>query len=176
MYRLGLILVSFVVQTFVTSRIIARLSLKNAFLIKPVSVFVGMVWAFIQPGIVGSIAGVVLLRLPQYTVDESSHKAFQALVPEERRGRVSIFMDSYLYCVGVIVGCAIAGAIVLVGSLLGSTAYFYAYLGAGALAAAFATGAVYKMRSVYDLSLLNWRLKRRQRRATLVNILDKLDF
>jgi hypothetical protein len=117
----------------------------------------------------------VLLRLPQYTVDESSHKAFQALVPEERRGRVSIFMDSYLYCIGVIIGCLFTGAIVLIGVLSGFENYFYLYLGLAVLASSIAIWAVYKMRGVYDISLFNWRLKRRQRRG-LTGVMDKLEF
>ncbi len=173
LYRLGLTLASFIVQFFFTSRIITRLNLKNAFFIKPVSVLVGALSMIASPGIIGSVAGVVLLRLSQYTVDESSRKAFHALVPEERRGRVSIFMDSYLYCVGVIIGCLITGAIVGVSILLGSPNYFYIYLGIAVLAASFAVWAIFKMRAVYDASLFNWRLKRRQRGKS---VLDKLDF
>jgi len=41
------------------------------------------------------------------------------------------------------------------------------------LAALFAIWAILKMRSVYESSLFNWRLKRRQRRTS---VLDKLDF
>jgi ATP/ADP translocase len=173
LYRLGLTVAGFVIQGFFTSRIIARLNLKDAFFIKPISVLVGALSMILQPGIVGSVLGVVLLRLPQYTVDESSHKAFQALVPEERRGRVSIFMDSYLYCAGVIVGCLLTGGIVVVGILSGSASYFYVYLGLAAVASCIAIWAVSRMRAVYDASLLNWRLKRRQRGKS---VLDKLDF
>ena len=96
-------------------------------------------------------------------------------VPEERRGRVSIFMDSYLYCIGVIVGCLFTGVIVLVGILTGAENYFYLYLGLAVLASVFAVWAIYKMRGVYDVSLLNWRLKRRQRRG-LTGVMDKLEF
>jgi ATP/ADP translocase len=173
LYRLGLTVAGFVIQGFFTSRIIARLNLKDAFFIKPISVLIGALSMILQPGIVGSVLGVVLLRLPQYTVDESSHKAFQALVPEERRGRVSIFMDSYLYCAGVIVGCLLTGGIVVVGILSGSASYFYVYLGLAAVASCIAIWAVSRMRAVYDASLLNWRLKRRQRGKS---VLDKLDF
>ena len=147
--------------------------MKDVFFIKPISVLIGALSTILQPGIVGSVLGVVLLRLPQYTVDESSHKAFQALVPEERRGRVSIFMDSYLYCAGVIVGCLLTGGIVLVGILSGSASYFYVYLGLAVVASCIAIWAVSRMRAVYDASLLNWRLKRRQRGKS---VLDKLDF
>ena len=174
-YRLGLLTVSFIIQGFFTSRIITAVRLKNAFFIKPISVLIGALVAIFKVDLVGSVIGVVLLRLPQYTVDESSQKAFQALVPEERRGRVSIFMDSYLYCIGVIIGCLFTGGIVLLGILTDFGGYFYVYLGLAVLASLFAVWAIYKMRGVYDVSLLNWRLKRRQRRG-LTGVMDKLEF
>jgi hypothetical protein len=174
-YRLGLLAASFIIQGFLASRIINTLTLKNAFFIKPISVLIGSLVAIFKIDLVGSLIGLLLYRLPQYTVDESSQKAFQALVPEERRGRVSIFMDSYLYCIGVIIGCLFTGAIVLVGVLLSIENHFYYYLGLGILASLVAVWAVYRMHGVYDMSLLNWRLKRRQRRG-LTGVMDKLDF
>jgi AAA family ATP:ADP antiporter len=174
-YRLGLLAVSFVVQGFLASRIITALRIKNSFFVKPIGVLIGALTMILKVDIVGSVIGSVLLRLPQYTVDEPSQKAFQALVPEERRGRVSIFMDSYLYCVGVIVGCLLTGAVVLVGVLTGAENYFYFYLVLAVLASLIAVWAIYKMRGVYDVSLLNWRLKRRQRRG-LTGVMDKLEF
>jgi ATP:ADP antiporter, AAA family len=174
-YRLGLLTVSFLVQGLLTSRIIAVLTLKKSFFIKPISVLIGALSMILKTNLLGSVIGIVLLRLPQYTVDESSHKAFQALVPEERRGRVSIFMDSYLYCIGVVIGCFFTGAIVLIGILSGFENYFYFYLGLAVLASLVAIWAVFKMRGVYDISLFNWRLKRRQRRG-LTGVMDKLEF
>ena len=174
-YRLGLLAASFIVQGFLSSRIISALRLKNAFFVKPIGVLLGALTMILKVDIVGSVIGSVLLRLPQYTVDEPSQKAFQALVPEERRGRVSIFMDSYLYCFGVIIGCLFTGGIVAVGVLTGFEGYFYVYLGLAVLAALVAVWAIYKMRGVYDISLLNWRLKRRQRRG-LTGVMDKLEF
>jgi AAA family ATP:ADP antiporter len=143
------------------------------FLIVPFSSLAGVTWMMALPGIVSGVGGVVLRKLPAFTIDESARKAFQALVPEERRGRVSMFMDSYLYAAGTVIGCILTGATLLVGSRLHSSAGFYVYLAFGALATLFAIWAISKMRGVYDSSLFNWRLKRRQRGAT---VLDKLDF
>jgi len=180
LYRLGLTLASLAVQGLLTNRIIARISLKNTFLIVPFTALAGAAWMMALPGIISGVGGVVLQKLPAITVDQSARKAFQALVPEERRGRVSMFMDSYLFAGGTIIGCLVTGAIVFVGPLRGfvdpqlsSSTYFYAYLAVAALAALFAIWAIFKMRAVYDSSLFNWRLKRRQRRAS---VLDKLDF
>jgi len=180
LYRLGLVLASIAVQGFLTNRVIARISLKNTFLILPFTALAGASWMMALPGIISGVGGVVLQKLPAITVDQSARKAFQALVPEERRGRVSMFMDSYLFAGGTIIGCLVTGAIVFVGPLrgfvgpqMGSSRYFYVYLAIAVLAALFAIWAVLKMRTVYESSLFNWRLKRRQRRSS---VLDKLDF
>lgn len=180
LYRLVLILASIAVQAFLTNRVIARISLKNTFLILPFTALAGASWMMALPGIISGVGGVVLQKLPAITVDQSARKAFQALVPEERRGRVSMFMDSYLFAGGTIIGCLVTGAIVFVGPLrglvgpqMGSSRYFYVYLTIAVLAALFAIWAILKMRAVYESSLFNWRLKRRQRRSS---VLDKLDF
>jgi AAA family ATP:ADP antiporter len=82
-------------------------------------------------------------------------------------------MDTYLFATGSIIGCLVAGAIVLAGLRLNIANYFYIYLAFVVLAALFASWAIFKMREVYDSSLFNWRLKRRQRGAS---VLDKLEF
>jgi AAA family ATP:ADP antiporter len=173
LYRLGVILAAAVIQGFLTSRIINRVGLKNAFFILPLVLLTGALWALALPGIASGVGAIVLLKLVKDTVDESSRKSFQALVPEERRGRVSMFMDSYLLATGTIVGAVVVVVIVSVGLQVGSAAYPYVYLGLAVLAALFAIWAINRMRQVYDRSLLNWRLKRRQRGA---HVLDKLDF
>ncbi len=173
LYRLGLTVVAFVLQGFLTSRILAKLTLKNAFFVKPIGVLLGAVAMIVSPGILAAVGGVLLLRIPQYTVDDSARKTFLALVPEERRGRVSIFMDSYLYVVGVLLGCLLTGGIVLAGVQLNIPALYYAYLGLAVVSAALAIVAVVRLRAVYESSLWNWRLKRRQRGKS---VLDRLDF
>lgn len=172
-YRLGLIVVSMTIQGVFTSRLINGIGLKNVFLILPVALFISSISITVLPGIIIATAGISLARLSQATVDESARKAFQALVPEERRGRVSMFMDSYLFAVGTITGCVITGLVILFGTALGSALYAYGYLVIAAGAALFSVWAILRMRSVYDVSLLNWRLKRRQHRTS---VLDKLNF
>jgi len=173
LYRLGLVLASMMIQGLFTSRLIGGMGLKNVFLILPVVLLASSVGVAVLPGIIMCTAGIVLARLAQSTTDESARKAFQALVPEERRGRVSMFMDSYLFAAGTIAGCVITGLVVLVGTALGSPNYAFAYLAIAACAALFAIWAILRMRSVYDMSLFNWRLKRRQHRTS---VLDKLTF
>ena len=116
---------------------------------------------------------MLLAKLSQKTIDESARKAFQSIVPEERRGRVSIFTDSYLPAAATILGSLITLAILAIGPQFGSSVSFYAYMAVAALAGLLAIWATCKMSAVYDTSMLNWRLKRRQRAAS---VLDKLDF
>ncbi len=173
LYRLGSTLIALVTQSFLTSRLINSFNLKNIFLILPLVVFTSAVWMMALPGLLSAVGGIVVLKLIRDATDESARKSFQALVPEERRGRVSTFMDSYLPAIGTILGCLIAGAIVLAGLWLQIPSYFSIYLSVAALGAVFSVWAILKMRTVYDGSLLNWRLKRRQRGG---RVLDKLDF
>lgn len=172
LYRLGLTLTAFFVQVFLTSSLIKRIGLKNSFLALPLAQLIATFSMIFFPDIGGGIGGFSLSKLTQFTVDESARKSFQAFVPEERRGRVSMFMDSYLFATGTVIGCLTIGAVVLLGTQLNISTYFYAYLGIGLLACGVAIASTIKMRTVYEKSLLNWRLKRRQRGKT---ILDKLN-
>jgi MFS family permease len=223
LYRLGVTIASFLVQSFLTSRLIERMNLKNTFFIFPAVVMVGVIGMVAMPGLGTAVLAMSLVKLVRETIDESARKAFQSLVPEERRGRVSTFMDSYLPALGTILACLLTGAVVLAGlwlspdvaiyvyvgvALLGAVLViwvvlerwpvlvsiltallagtvallgvqvrpdqaFYFYLALVALSASLAIWSVVKMRAVYESSLLNWRLKRRQRGS---RVLDKLEF
>ena len=172
-YQMGLTLASLAMQSLLTGRIIKRIRLKNTFVIQPATALACAAWMVIQANIVGAVGGMLLAKLSQKTIDESARKAFQSIVPEERRGRVSIFTDSYLPAGATILGSLITLAILHVGPQLGSSVAFYAYMVVAALAGLLAVWAAYKMSAVYDTSMLNWRLKRRQRAAS---VLDKLEF
>jgi AAA family ATP:ADP antiporter len=176
LYRLGLTLLSIIVQSFLTSRIFNKVGLKNAFFFLPASILVSAGVMLGLPGLITATGGIALSRLTQETIDESARKAFQALVPEERRGRVSMFMDSYMFAIGTIIGCLITGTIVfVVGHFVDTATESFIYLTVASLVSLFAIWAVFRLRAVYDSSLFNWRLKRRQRRG-LTGVMGKLDF
>ena len=172
LYRLVLTVLSFVLQGLVTSRLIEKLTLKNSFLLMPLALFGGSLWMLFT-GISSTIGGMVLPKLAQFTVDDSARRSFQALVPEERRGRVSMFMESYLFSLGVIVASLLILGVLLLGNWLGENITSYIYRGLAVVSSLWAIWAIIKMRQVYDVGMLNWRLKRRQRGAS---VLDKLDF
>jgi AAA family ATP:ADP antiporter len=174
LYNLGATLAAITLQALLTRRIISRLGLKNTFLIFPLILLGGIAWILTFPvSVISAVGGLGLPRLSKSTVDESARKSFQALVPEERRGRVSMFMDSYLFAAGAITGSLILGAVILIGDQLDFSRVYYIYLTVAALAALGTLWFILRMRAVYDASLLNWRLKRRQRAA---GVLDKLEF
>ncbi len=171
-YSLALTITTILVQSLLTSRILSRLTIKNSFLIKPISSLAGSLWMFVQSGLIGAVGGIVFLRLSQYAIDNPTRNTFLSFVPEERRGRVSIFNESYLYFIGVLSGCLITGAIVLLGSNFGINSYFRIYLGVSIIMACMATYAIKKLRDNYDSSMLNWRLKRRQRGRSVLDSLE----
>ena len=162
LYRLVVTLVAFGVQSFVTSRLTNNVQLKNVLLFFPFIAFIASGGMLLFGLLFVGVSGMFLVKLTRETVDDSSRKSFQAMVPEERRGRVSTFMDSYLASAGTILAASITGLIVLVGLWTGQDLHL-AYLGVAFCAAIVAIWATFRMRSVYEKSLLNWRLKRRSR-------------
>jgi ATP/ADP translocase len=170
LFRLGVTVAAFILQTFVTSRIIKAIQLKNAFLILPLTVFLSAIGLLISPILIVGVAAMSLVRLMRISIDETTNKSFQAFVPEERRGRVSTFMDSYMPTLGIILACLLVGGIVLIESLTGQNLHLI-YLGLAGILSGAAIWAALQLRKVYDASLLNWRMKRRQRGSS---VLDKL--
>ncbi len=173
LFTLGRTLTHLALQSSVVRWLMVNINLKHLFLIQPLSGLVGTALMLGVPGLGGAIAGLLLQKLPQYSIDETARKSLEGLVPEERRGRVSLFMDSYLIAGGTILGAMITGIVILLGEGLGRSGYFYSYLAIAVVSSLIAIYSVIRMRAVYDNSLLNWRLKRRQRGKS---ILDKIDF
>jgi len=172
LYRLMVTLVAFGIQSLVTSRLTNNIQVKNVLLIFPFVAFFASGSMLLLASLVGAtVGGMFMVKLARETVDDSSRKSFQALVPEERRGRVSTFMDSYLTSVGTIVGAVLTGIIVLIGQRSGKDLSLV-YLAIAFFASIVAIWATFSMRSVYEKSLLNWRLKRRQRMSD--SIIKKL--
>lgn len=174
LYRLIATLLGFVVQSFLAGRLINRMQVKSVFLIFPLVVLLGAGGAIASASLWAIAAAMLSVKLVRETIDESGRKSIQSLVPEERRGRVSTFIDNYLPASGTILACLVTGTIVLVGIWIGRDLHLL-YLAVAWLAGGFALWAVLKMRKVYESSLLNWRLKRRQRSSdTLINKLTDL--
>lgn len=171
LYRLGLTVVSFVLQGLVTSRLIEKVTMKNSFFIMPFALIGGSLWMLFT-GVVSAVGGMVLPKVAQFTVYDSARRSFQALVPEERRGRVSTLMESYLFALGVILASLALLLILFLGNWLSELWVSYIYRGLAVVCSLWALWAIIKMRQVYDRSMLDWRLKRRQRGGSVLNKLD----
>jgi AAA family ATP:ADP antiporter len=174
LYSLVIAVASFVVQ-FVSGKIIEKLGIRDTFAILPGMMLFGSVLSFFAPGIWGSAPAQGVVRVALETVDQSNRKAYQALVPDEKRGRVSIFIDSYLPSFGTILGSLIAFGVISWGiaSETNPAIYSSINMGIAVLAAAVAVAAFFFMRAAYEKSLLSWQMKRRSRGSS---VFDKLDF
>ena len=171
-YRLAITVASLLIQGFLTSRILSKIALKNAFLIMPGSLLVSAVWMIGAPGLVSAVGGWFGPQLIQKTVDDTALSTFQALVPEERRGRVSAFLESYPIVVGTLIGVALLAVSLTLGGALGMHGDVMGYLILAVISAVIALALALKARAVYDASLFNWRMKRRQRVSSLASKLD----
>ncbi|MBL8078756.1 MAG: hypothetical protein JNM55_12390 [Anaerolineales bacterium] len=159
----------------ISSKLIERLTLKRSFLIQPAIMVLTTILNFFVPGYMSSAVSQGLSRVSYDTVDLSARKSFQAMVPNEKRGRVSMFIDSYLPSAGTIIGSLITFAIISLGLRWGISRDQYSlyYIGFGVAIALVAMYAAFKVRATYEQSMLSWQLKRRTRGAS---VLDKLDF
>jgi ATP/ADP translocase len=172
LFRIGQTLATLTVQGLLTSRIIQRVKLKSVFMILPAACVAVVTGVLALPGLLGIAAARMVGRVLIYGLDEPARKSLQGLIPDERRGRVSAFLDGYLYAVGTIAAC------LLLAGLLGAAAVgwlapqvtAWTYLTLALFVAAGALWAAWRLRGVYDTSLLNWRLARRRRRSVSINL------
>ena len=159
-------------QILIVSRLSKRLGPKNIFFIVPGALAAGMacaaaVYAFISVVVVRFAASVLAT-----TFERPARKAVQGLAPEGKRGRVTTFIDSFLFAIAQIVGCALLGGGILLRrtGVLSRTTVAVGYLAVGAICALLAVYFVMRLRATYDSSLMNWRLARRKRAAVITDI------
>lgn len=175
-YRLITTLLALATQGFLTARIINAVGIKNTFWFLPIVTVLGTIWMLAtpvnMPGVIAAIGAMATLKLMRDNTDASARQSFQQVVPEERRGRVSTFMDSYLASIGTVLGCVVAGLIIWIAAWVGlSGGDYYVYMGVVLAAGLFSIWAIYMVVKTYDTSLFNWRLKRRQRGASAIDAL-----
>ena len=173
-YNLLIAVGSIIIQSL-TRRIIEKLSIKKSFLIHPIVMMISTIANFFIPGFLISTTAQGVSRVSYDTIDLSNRKAVQALVPNEKRGRVSMFIDGHLPSLGTIVGSLITFGIITAGLNLsmGQAAFSMIYLGLGIALSLLAFWAALRVQQTYDKSMLNWQLKRRTRGSS--GVLDKLE-
>jgi hypothetical protein len=175
-YRVGFFICTWLFQWLITSRLLTRTQLRDTFTLLPSILIGAVVGALALPNIIGGTGGRFIARVIQRGWDEPARKTLQNLIPDEKRGRVGAFMDGYLYAVATIIGCTVLASLFFLGSAhnLPDSVVRPAYLIIAGLAGSGALLATFRMRRVYDNSLLNWRLARARRKA-VVDLLKTLE-
>lgn len=172
MFKSVAIVLLAIIQIWIVTKLLQNLGFERIFSCMPIAITCGLAFALLGPGIFSIALGNLLTRVTLLGIDEPARHAFQGLVPDERRGRVSAVMDGYLYPTGAILSCGM-----LLGILgLVKVNYFTLvtaqtiYLVVGLLCALLALFAIVNMYISYDKSMLNWRLQRKRRSSQLDNL------
>ncbi|GAB4448315.1 MAG: hypothetical protein Kow0031_30850 [Anaerolineae bacterium] len=175
-YRIVLIVATLLFQGFVTSRLLARIEVKSSFILFPAVVALSGLSGLAFGGLTGGVMAVFVMVLVERAWDQPARKLLQGFIPDERRGRVSTFLDTYVLAVATILACVVLLLLFLVASLmqLSDQTVAMMYLSITVLTGAGGTWAAIRAKAEYDQSMLNWRLTRRQRRG-LTGVMNKLD-
>jgi ATP/ADP translocase len=171
-FKIFLTISTLLVQAFFSGRFLERVGLKNSFIFQPVALTAGAFLALFVPGVVGAAGAKYLVRLVQQSWDEPARKSLENLIPDERRGRVSVMIDRYFYDISTIIGALVLALLLSLGSIafLSQSQILTIYLGLATVAALVAIVASIRLRAKYDQSLLDWRLARPRRKSALDGI------
>lgn len=167
--RIGLMVV---VQGVVSGWLLKRVGLESIFSIVPAAMLVGLLVAFFWPVVAGLVVAQYVSRVAVEGVDEPSRRVFVGLVPDERRGRISAFMDGYLYPTGSILSnCLIGLVLVAAGQqMLSPEAGRVLYFSVALVCAFGALFCIARFHAGYETSMLSWRLKRRHRGSAVAKL------
>ena len=161
-------------QWLITSRLLSKINMKESFSVFPVSLVISSGLALYFPTLLGAASARFVARTVYSAWDDPARKALQGLVPDEKRGRISAFMDSYFITTATIVGCVVL--VILLGlvssGVISRDVAVVIYLGIAIVASFFAVGVFFHLRKVYDTSMLNYRLARSKRKS----VLDGIEF
>jgi hypothetical protein len=151
------------VQVFFAERLQDKIGIAGVLLILPIATVLAGV-ALLSGSLAGQLAllslGFMLWMVPRWSVDENARRAALALVPDERRTRVSFFVDLGPVAAGLI----LAGPLAAIGLL---TDRLWLVPAIAIVLAALAIPPALKVRSGWEDSLLSWRLRRRKRSRTI---------
>lgn len=160
---LAALVVCWLIQTFASERIADRLGISVSLIVLPIAtagaaIVLGL--GFALQSIPVLIAAISIWRLPRWSIDENARRSALALVPDDKRARISFLNDLMPVAVGLILAAPIVG----VGFWTGQ------FWIAGAIAFVIALGAIPFSRRVitgWEDSMMNWRLRRRKQNRTL---------
>jgi len=147
------------VQSFVTPRLLKRVGVARVLGILPAATLAAAVVLTVA-GASGALAlsavGLLIWRLPRWSVDASARQAAQAIIPDERRARTSLLVDLV----------PVAGALVVAAVPISVSVWLDRTWPAPVLAAVLAVPAILASRRVvgtWEDTQLSYRLKRRRR-------------
>ncbi len=167
-FKIVLSLTTLVIQGIFATQLINKIGLRRIFSLLPVAQLSALLCVFLWP-LYGIFLGNYLTRVTLLAIDEPARQMLYGLVPDERRGRVSAFMNGYLYPLGAILSCVFIGLSLLIRGPDGLQSQYGQpiYLGLGAIAVLVALAMIWRLQRTYDTSLLSWRLDRRKRRSSI---------
>ena len=159
-------------QWLITRRLLEKVAIKNAFMVLPLFLLGAGGIAFVVAGVWGGAIGRFFARVVQRGWDDPTRKSLQGLIPDERRGRIALFMDSVLYNFATIFSSLLMAFLLwlLHAGSITNDLFMQISLGVALVAALGAMIAGFNLRLVYDKSLLDWRLARSKRKSVLDNI------
>lgn len=161
-------------QWLITSRVLSKIHLQDSFSVFPISLAISSGVALYLPSLFGAASARFIARTVYSGWDDPARKALQGLVPDEKRGRISAFMDSYFITTATIAGCILLVILfyfVSNGAITKEIAVTV-YLGVAIAASIIAILVFFYLRRVYDTSMLNYRLARSKRKS----VLDGIEF
>ena len=159
-------------QWLITSRVLSKIHLKESFSVFPVSLAIASGLALYLPSLFGAASARFVARTVYSAWDDPARKALQGLVPDEKRGRISAFMDSYFITTATVVGSillAVLLGLVSKGVLTNETA-ITVYLTIAIVSSVIGIFVFVYLRKVYETSMLNYRLARSKRKSMLDGI------
>ena len=163
-----------VFQWLITSRVLSKIHLKEAFAVFPVSLAIASGVALSVSSVFGAASARFVARTVYAGWDDPARKSLQGLVPDEKRGRISAFMDSYFITTATVIGCIVLIILLALvsNSIITSALAITIYLSIALVAALLGIIAFIYLRKVYDTSMLNYRLARSKRKS----VLDGIEF
>jgi len=163
-----------VFQWLITSRVLSKIHLKEAFAVFPVSLAIASGVALSISSVFGAASARFVARTVYAGWDDPARKSLQGLVPDEKRGRISAFMDSYFITTATVIGCIVLIILLTLVSnnIITSALAITIYLSIALVAALLGIIAFIYLRRVYDTSMLNYRLARSKRKS----VLDGIEF
>ncbi|MEK6222896.1 MAG: hypothetical protein N2D54_11675, partial [Chloroflexota bacterium] len=174
-YRLAITLLVLLLQIFITKEILEQMKIKNSFLLLPITATAVVIGLILVPGAGVIITGLIVFYLVRETVTRPSRKAFQDLVPKEKRGGIATYLGRYFPYAGTMLGALFTGAVVVISSN-SSVPAEKIYLSIALLCTILGLWNIFRMRAVYDASLMNFRFSRQHNKKDTMNtvLLDRI--